>query len=332
MSKKFEINDTEADKRSDSGGDNKADSGGELAKGEVDLNDEQRWDMSHPDNDGFVKGTEKPDEQLQSGDKFVRWGESDKHPDYNEINQLGSYAAPEGTQYGEVSLQGDEQDRIKYEFEVQNPVEVTSGIAVPYYGQDGGGTQHKFNEPIDTLWEKGDVKPTGVSFEVDHRTPNDNVGSPEDIEKYRHANTDSDGDLNSDASEENTDNEAKGYDGKNEEVGEDFNDNENSDDVQAAEYSPEDCAAFQSTGDLSDELATNNGDDAQATEYSPEDKAAFQSAGDLGNESATNNGDDAQATEYSPEDQAAFQNAGDLGDGSVTDGSAEFGGGSDSGD
>jgi len=199
---------------------------------------EQRWD-EFPDNDGFVKGTEKSNDQLQTGDKFVRWGESDMHPDYHTKNQLGRYAAPEGTQYGEISLKGGEEDRIKYEFEAQNPVEVTSGTAAPFYGQEGGGTQYKFNEPIDTLWEKGDVKPTSVSFEVDHRNPNDNVGSPEDIEKYRHANTDSDGDLNSDASEENTHDETKdGNNKKDEEVGEDFNNNDEKKQLENTEHSP----------------------------------------------------------------------------------------------
>ena len=182
------------DTRNDAKNDTRSDYGGDLAKNDgLDLN-------KYPSNDGFVKGTEE-NITLQHGDTFDRYG----HPQAqggayegdvaefirndtpnsfygSETKDLGFYASPVDTPYEQRSLEGGSEDRIRYEFETQNPVDAKSGIASPWYGQEGGGTQYQFGSDksgeewgnrIDTMMENDDIKPISVSFEVDSRKPNE---------------------------------------------------------------------------------------------------------------------------------------------------------------
>ena len=191
-----------------SSGDFGRDFGGDLGGDEgVDLN---QADTIYPPNDGFVEGT-REDVTLQPEDAFDRYhtppkslleGEyegdvddfiknDDPYADPSDamfVDRDPRYAAPVGTSFEERSMSGDGDDKILTSYEVQNPIEVESGIAAPANDKEGGGIQYNFDENlndgknINDMVENGDIRPTSVSFEVDNSDETVNVEEFPDAE------------------------------------------------------------------------------------------------------------------------------------------------------
>ena len=99
---------------------------------------------SWPPNDGF-EGT--PTKQtLQPGTKVDRYG----YP------ENGYFASPEGTPFNERSLPASYEATKPYSiYEVAEEIEVLAGTTAPWFGQQGGGTQYMFYEPIKNLINRG---------------------------------------------------------------------------------------------------------------------------------------------------------------------------------
>ena len=93
---------------------------------------------------GFVDGTRTDDQTLGVGERIDRYG-----------NESGRYAAPEGTPYGERSLEPF-SDKTYNSYEVIKPIEkVSIGQTAPYYFQKGGGTQYLFKETVEYCRTQG---------------------------------------------------------------------------------------------------------------------------------------------------------------------------------
>jgi hypothetical protein len=89
----------------------------------------------YPSNNGF-KG-QPTFIELQPGQIIDRYG-----------NEIGRFFAPEGTPIGSRSLHPSTNTDLYNAFEIIKPFSVQSGIAVPFYGQPGGGVQ--YYSPLNT--------------------------------------------------------------------------------------------------------------------------------------------------------------------------------------
>ena len=101
-----------------------------------------------PQNNGFdgtpVKKT------LQPGTKVDRYGYGG-----------GSYVAPEGTPYTQRSMFPG-SDKLPYSvYEVVKPVDVKAGNVAPWFGEQGGGVQYKFEQSVSSLVEQGILRKVG---------------------------------------------------------------------------------------------------------------------------------------------------------------------------
>jgi len=222
MAKDFEIrSDISSDTGSEVGNNTKSDFGGDLAKDDgVDLN---KSDTKYAPNDGFtdeIDGKGPPNRTLPAGEGLSIYGKPAPQGDEYEgntaefvendtpysfydnvgnrtevpadadapvfVQELGNYAAPADAPFEGRGLKGDGSDRIRYEFETQNPIDVKEGFARPWDDDDGGGIQYQtgkdwgkgdevnFGQRIGDSFdpeskENSDIWPTSVSFEVDNR-------------------------------------------------------------------------------------------------------------------------------------------------------------------
>ena len=96
-----------------------------------------------PENDGFLN--EPVRETLEPGTRIDRYGTGG-----------GYYTSPEGTSFEERSIVPGAGPYKSYE--VVKPVEVWSGETAPWFDQDGGGTQYKFDMTIDELILEGIIE------------------------------------------------------------------------------------------------------------------------------------------------------------------------------
>ena len=95
-----------------------------------------------PDNDGFDGDPENV--TLQPKTRIDKYGD-----------ERGSYAAPKGTPYSQRSLPRGSDRNEFHEYEVLKPIQAKGGKTAPWFGEQGGGTQYKFNETIEELIETG---------------------------------------------------------------------------------------------------------------------------------------------------------------------------------
>ena len=105
-------------------------------------------DPHWPPDGGFE---ENPiSEILQPGTRIDRYG-----------YDAGTYVSPEGTPYSQRSLAPGTVNKPYTVFELVKPIEVQSGKIAPWFGEEGGGIQYKFNIPISELLEQGVLKKVG---------------------------------------------------------------------------------------------------------------------------------------------------------------------------
>ncbi|MGV0715893.1 glycohydrolase toxin TNT-related protein [Mycolicibacterium sp. XJ662] len=113
-------------------------------------------DDSLPSKPYAIPGTVVPDAQLSAGTELGRFG----YPG-------GTYLAPEGTPFAELSLPPDSAAKPYYRYVVADPTALPPGWqieqsqAAPWFNQPGGGTQYRIIAPdgdeasVDTLIERG---------------------------------------------------------------------------------------------------------------------------------------------------------------------------------
>jgi hypothetical protein len=70
----------------------------------------------------------------------------------------GRYVSPEGVPFGQRSIPYCPSDYAYRNFEIQKPLTVEAGQAVPWFGQPGLGEQYFLPSPIGSLIEQGYVK------------------------------------------------------------------------------------------------------------------------------------------------------------------------------
>ena len=102
--------------------------------------------LKYPTNDGGVLGTGK-DVVLEPGTRIDRYGEV-----------TGNYAAPEGTPLGQRSLSPRTNTNIYNSYEVVKPLPAYQSVSKPYFLQQGGGVQYKFEFNMFDLIKKGYIK------------------------------------------------------------------------------------------------------------------------------------------------------------------------------
>jgi RHS repeat-associated protein len=91
-----------------------------------------------PPNSGFLKSPVAI--TLPRGTLVDRYGST-----------LGRFVSPAGTSFGARSLPNSAQLSPFRTFEVMESLRVQSGVAAPWFGQPGGGTQYMFPSPLSDL-------------------------------------------------------------------------------------------------------------------------------------------------------------------------------------
>ncbi|MGL4942378.1 MAG: glycohydrolase toxin TNT-related protein [Thermoguttaceae bacterium] len=129
----------------------------------VDENGKPRW----PENDGFV--SEPQSETLAPGTIVDRYGNLGEVDQYGNLVATARYTASGDATYEQRSLPYDQDSQMYYQFEVAAPIEVQQGQTAPAFNQEGGGTQQRFPNTLDSHIEDGSLKPTYVEFVVDKR-------------------------------------------------------------------------------------------------------------------------------------------------------------------
>ena len=98
--------------------------------------------LRFPTGDGFL-GTPR-DTILRPGTLVDRYGEN-----------TGRFLAPAGTSFGQRSLPQEQINARFQTFEVLQPLPVQAGVAVPWFGQQGLGTQYRTGSSIQNLLNQG---------------------------------------------------------------------------------------------------------------------------------------------------------------------------------
>lgn len=98
-----------------------------------------------PSNFGFKSTPTRA--TLGKGTKFSRYGEG-----------TGSFASPEGTPYTKRALPPGSETKPLNTYEVLKPFEVSEGEVAPWFGEEGGGTQYKFDTSVDNLIKEGYIR------------------------------------------------------------------------------------------------------------------------------------------------------------------------------
>ncbi len=100
----------------------------------------------YPENNGFSSTPENI--ILQPGTRVDRYG-------YDG----GYFVAPEGTPYTQRSLPpGTATSKPYYRYEVVKPIPAQGGRIVPWFDQEGGGTQYLFQQSVKELLDGGYLK------------------------------------------------------------------------------------------------------------------------------------------------------------------------------
>lgn len=108
-----------------------------------------------PPNYGF-DGTPSITE-LQPGQRFDRYGGSFKGENFVDP---GTFVSPSGVPFEQRALPPSSVTRPYQEYEVIRAIpNVSSGRALPWFGQPGGGVQHQLPMSIDDLVKQGFVRP-----------------------------------------------------------------------------------------------------------------------------------------------------------------------------
>lgn len=109
----------------------------------LDENHEVKWEEYAP-NGGFEG--EATNTTLKEGETVQRYGDGD-----------GSYVAPQGTSYGELSLPYEEGSVGEPKtYVVKKDIEDAQvGKVAPAFDQEGGGTQYKLPDSVDNLVDDG---------------------------------------------------------------------------------------------------------------------------------------------------------------------------------
>lgn len=119
-------------------------------------------DDSLPDKPYAIPGTVVPDVQLPAGTELGRWG----YPG-------GTYLAPEGTPFAELSLPPDSAGKPYFRYAVDDPTALPPGWrieqsqAAPWFHQPGGGPQYRVIAPdgvepsVESLRRSGYLKRLG---------------------------------------------------------------------------------------------------------------------------------------------------------------------------
>ena len=92
----------------------------------------------YPSNDGFL--SDPQDQTLKPGETIIRRG-----------NENGRFTSPEGTTFGERSLQLNKASLPENRYLVLKEIQVKAGPIAPHYNQPGKGTQYYFPEPDHTI-------------------------------------------------------------------------------------------------------------------------------------------------------------------------------------
>lgn len=98
-----------------------------------------------PKNDGFLKTPKN--NTLPVGHRIDRYGHGGGH-----------FASPKGTPFEKRSLPRGTEKLPLTSYQVMKPLPVQSGIAAPWFGSPGLGTQYKFRKSIDELVSSGYLK------------------------------------------------------------------------------------------------------------------------------------------------------------------------------
>lgn len=109
----------------------------------LDENKEVKWEEYAP-NGGFEG--EVANTTLKEGETVQRYGDGD-----------GSYVAPQGTSYSELSLPYEESSvEGPKTYVVKKDIEDAQvGKVAPAFDQEGGGTQYKLPDSVDNLVDDG---------------------------------------------------------------------------------------------------------------------------------------------------------------------------------
>jgi len=102
-----------------------------------------------PPNDGFKS---KEVITLKKGTSIDRYDGDDPTKD------RGKFASPTGADFSSRALPEKDKNRPQYDYTVEEDIEVTAGEAIPWFGQEGGGTQYKTEESFKDLLKKGKIK------------------------------------------------------------------------------------------------------------------------------------------------------------------------------
>ena len=73
----------------------------------------------------------------------------------------GTFVSPVGTPYSQRALAPGTKAKPYNVYEVIKPVKVHSGKIAPWFGEEGGGIQYEFSEPVCSLLEQGILKKVG---------------------------------------------------------------------------------------------------------------------------------------------------------------------------
>ena len=105
-----------------------------------------------PPNRGFVsiKTT-----TLQPGAKIDRYG--GWHQD-GSFHDKGTFVSPAGNSFGSRALPAETAQKPYNIYEVISPIDVKSGPAIPWFGQEGLGTQYELPNNIDDLIQSGHIR------------------------------------------------------------------------------------------------------------------------------------------------------------------------------
>ncbi len=102
--------------------------------------------IKYPPNDGF-DGPPKND-MTKVGDQMSRYG-----------SRNGTFLAPQGTPFEQRSLPYKAGLSVPEDYVVKKPFPVKSGAAAPAFGFQGGGTQFKADQSVQSLIDSGHLEP-----------------------------------------------------------------------------------------------------------------------------------------------------------------------------
>ena len=110
--------------------------------------------LQYPANDGFAgtptKGT------MQPGTRFDRYGGFTEN---GQFRDTGDFVADAGVPFNQRSLPANDINRPYTQYEVLRPIpDAQSGPAAPWFGQPGGGIQHKLPMSIESLISGGFIR------------------------------------------------------------------------------------------------------------------------------------------------------------------------------